>query len=69
MFREYLITADKKSDANVSVFKMYKLFIQREKFIYQTLNMFRPLGDGDSSTITQGLAWCPSSSKLDIVLA
>ena len=31
MFREYLVMADKKGDAQVSVFKMYKLFIQREK--------------------------------------
>lgn len=69
MFRQYLIAADKKNDAEVSVFKMYKLFIQREKFIYQTLNMFRPLDDDVNSTITQGLAWCPSSSKLDIMLA
>jgi len=31
MFREYLVMADKKGDAQVSVFKMYKLFVQREK--------------------------------------
>ena len=60
--------ADKKGDAQVSVFKMYKLFIQREKFIYQTLNMFRPFNNDPDSEITQGLAWCPSSTKLEDVL-
>jgi len=60
MFRDYLIAADSKRDADVSVFKMYKLFIQREKFIYQTLNMFKELSYGaESSPIVQGLAWCP----------
>jgi len=48
MFREYLVATDMKGDAQVSVFRMYKLFVQREKFIYQTLNMFRPLNDMES---------------------
>lgn len=50
MFREYLIAADSKRDADVSVFKMYKLFIQREKHIYQTLNMFRDMGIGGAES-------------------
>ena len=67
----YLVETDKKRNAEVSVFKMYKLFIQREKFIYQTLNMFSPLhiGAEGGSEIYQGLAWCPSSANFDMVLA
>lgn len=45
MFRDYLIACDKNGDANVSVFKMYKLFIQREKSIYMTLNQFKHAPD------------------------
>lgn len=69
MFREYLTMTDKKGDAQVSVFKMYKLFIQREKFIYQTLNMFRPLNNDKDSQINQGVAWCSSASNLEFILA
>ena len=65
MFRDFLKTADKKGNAEVSVFKMYKLFIQRESQIYSTLNMFKT---DSSSNITTGLAWCPTSFKLDIKL-
>lgn len=60
---------DKKGDAQVSVFKMYKLFIQREKFIYQTLNMFRPLNNDKDSQINQGVAWCPTAANLEFILA
>lgn len=69
MFRDYLIQADMRGDVDVSVFKMYKLFIQREKFIYQTLNLFKSLGGDDSSQIVQGLAWCPTSKNADLKLA
>lgn len=31
IFRDYLATCDKKENTDVSVFKMYKLFIMREK--------------------------------------
>lgn len=63
MFRDYLVMTDKKQDAHVSVFKMYKLFIQRDKYVCQTLNMFRPLGNDPNGEIYQGLAWVPSTAN------
>lgn len=66
-FREFLITADKRGDADVSAFQMYKLFIEREKAIYSTLNMFKKTDS--SSLIVQGLAWCPTSCNLSDKLA
>lgn len=65
MFRDFLKAADKKGNAEVSVFKMYKLFIQRESQIYSTLNMFKT---DSTSSITTGLAWCPTSFNLDFKL-
>lgn len=58
VFRNFLITADKKKDADVSVFKLYKLFIQRELQIYSTLNMFREVG-----SISTGLFWVPNEDN------
>ena len=40
-FRDYLIQANKKGDADVSVFKVYKLFIMRQKSISIHLNMLK----------------------------
>jgi hypothetical protein len=40
-FRDYLIQANKKGDADVSVFKVYKLFVLRQKSISIHLNMLK----------------------------
>ena len=66
VFRNFLITADKKKDADVSVFQLYKLFIQREKSIYQGLNMMHQERDanGDVSQIYQALCWIPSEDNI-----
>jgi hypothetical protein len=40
-FRDYLIQANKKGEADVSVFKVYKLFVMRQKSISYHLNMFK----------------------------
>lgn len=50
MFRGYLIEADMKRNAEVSVFKMYSLFIARELQIYSTLNLFKPLSTAEGGS-------------------
>jgi hypothetical protein len=40
-FRDYLIQANKKGNADVSVFKVYKLFVMRQKSISIHLNMLK----------------------------
>lgn len=55
-FRSYLLTADGKQNASVSVFKLYKLFIMKEKAIYEHINYLNNHGN-----IFTGLVWCPRS--------
>ena len=40
-FREFLMTVNQKGAADVSVFKVYEVFVQREKAIYYHLNMLK----------------------------
>ena len=40
-FREFLTTVNQKGAADVSVFKVYEVFVQREKAIYYHLNMLK----------------------------
>ena len=60
IFKEFLMMANEREEADVSVFKVYKLFILREKTIYTHLNMLRL-----NNVIFQGLIWCPKSFKFD----
>jgi len=60
IFKDYLATADRHERADVSVYKVYKLFVLREKAIYLHLNMLRQGG-----IIFQGLVWCPSSFNFE----
>ena len=41
VFRDYLITANQKGAADVSVFKVYELFVLREKAIFTHLNKLK----------------------------
>lgn len=41
VFREYLEMSNNKENADVSVFKVYKVFILKEKSIYTCLNMLK----------------------------
>jgi len=41
IFREYLEMSNMKENADVSVFKMYKMFIMKEKTIFTYLNMLK----------------------------
>jgi len=59
MFRDYLEVANSKEGSDVSVFKVYKVFILKEKTIYSYLNMLN-----QSNMILQGLAWCPKYFQL-----
>jgi hypothetical protein len=43
-FREFLLTVNQKGAAEVSVFKVYALFVMREKAIYYYLNMMKQSG-------------------------
>ena len=58
-FREFLTTVNQKGAADVSVFKVYEVFVQREKAIYIHLNMLKPMGTG---ALFAGLVWSPKSS-------
>lgn len=58
-FRSYLLTADRKQNATVSVFKLYKLFIMKEKAIYEHINCLKIKGN-----FFTGLVWCPRSFDL-----
>ena len=58
-----MISADKRGESEYSAFKLYKIFIQREKEIYVNLNMFK--SRPDSPHIITGLAWCPTSKNLE----
>jgi vacuolar-type H+-ATPase subunit I/STV1 len=59
-FISFLETANRKGDITASVFKVYKVFLLRERAIYTHLNMFR-----QQSVVLQGLAWVPRSEKFD----
>lgn len=48
------MTADTKENAGVSVFKLYKLFIMKEKSIYTHINYCKL-----QNTFFTGLVWCP----------
>lgn len=63
-FREFLTTVNQKGAAEVSVFKVYELFVSREKAIYYHLNMLKQTG-----VVSQGLAWAPKAFKFDKVIA
>lgn len=52
--------ADKNSGSDVSLFKVFKGFIQREKGIYSHLNMMT-----QNNMVFHGLAWCPKSFKFE----
>lgn len=63
-FRDFLITVNQKGAADVSVFKVYELFVMREKAIYFHLNMLK-----QSGVVFQGLVWCPKSYNFGKVIA
>jgi len=44
VFKEYLHMVNERENADVSVFKLYKLFILKEKTIFTYLNMFKQEG-------------------------
>jgi V-type H+-transporting ATPase subunit a len=60
VFREYLEMSNNKENADVSVFKVYKVFILKEKSIYTCLNMLK-----QQNMIFQGLVWCPKSLQFE----
>mmetsp|Transcript_2651 Transcript_2651/g.4440 ORF Transcript_2651/g.4440 Transcript_2651/m.4440 type:complete len:175 (-) Transcript_2651:1474-1998(-) len=60
VFLEYLETVNKRAEAPVSVFKVYKVYIMRERAIYTHLNMLK-----QTNLILQGLVWCPKSLKFE----
>lgn len=41
VFRDYLEMSNHRENADVSVFKVYKVFILKEKTIYTCLNMLK----------------------------
>lgn len=55
-FRDYLETANKKGKADVSVFKVYTLFVLRQRSISIHMNMLKQNG-----MFFNGLAWAPKS--------
>ena len=59
-FIEFLQMANKKGDSEVSVFKLFKVYLLRERAIYVHLNMLK-----QSSMVFQGLLWCPKALKFD----
>ena len=63
-FREFLLTVNQKGAADVSVFKVYELFVMREKAIYYHLNMMKQTG-----VVFQGLVWCPKAYDFSKVIA
>lgn len=63
-FRDFLITVNQKGAAEVSVFKVYELFVMREKAIYVHLNMLK-----QSGVVFQGLVWCPKAYDFGTVIA
>jgi hypothetical protein len=62
-FREYLQLANKKGQADVSVFKVYNLFVARQRSISIHLNMLKegPSSEGQKSSLFNGLAWAPKA--------
>jgi hypothetical protein len=48
------VTANTRGEADVSVIKIYKLFILKERAIYQHLNMLQ-----NGETVAYGLVWVP----------
>lgn len=59
--KKYLITINSMEDTDVSVMKIYKWFIAKEKLLYSNLNMLK---SGDKLLI--GLFWLPDSNKEDL---
>lgn len=55
-FREYLELANQKGKADVSVFKVYNLFILRQRSICVHLNMLKQKG-----SFFSGLVWAPKA--------
>ena len=60
VFKEYLHMVNERENADVSVFKLYKLFILKEKTIFTYLNMFKQEG-----VILQGVVWAPAYFKFE----
>jgi V-type H+-transporting ATPase subunit a len=58
------MTVNQKGAAEVSVFKVYGLFVMREKAIYYHLNMMK-----QSGVVFQGLVWCPKAYNFGSVIA
>ena len=52
MYKDYLATANTRGDADVSVIKIYKLFILKEIAIYQHLSKLQY-----GETVAHGLVW------------
>lgn len=57
VFKEYLQTKNESGGAAVSVFKVYKLFILKEKTIYTYLNMLHQ--NPTNEAVLMGLVWSP----------
>ena len=55
-FRDYLEQANKKGKADVSVFKVFNLFVLRQKSISMHMNMLKQNG-----TFFSGLVWAPKA--------
>jgi len=60
IFRQYLVQANNKVSEDVSVFKIYKMVIQKEKLLYGHMNMLR-----QSGMILSGLVWAPTYYKFE----
>lgn len=41
MFKQYLVSINTKGESETSVFKVYKVFVLKEKAIYTYLNMLK----------------------------
>ena len=57
VFKEYLQTKNESGGADVSVFKVYKLFIMKEKTIFSYLNMLKE--NPTNEAVLMGLVWSP----------
>jgi V-type H+-transporting ATPase subunit a len=59
--KKYLVTINSMEDTDVSVMKIYKWFITKEKLLYSNLNMLK-----SGNKLLVGLFWLPDSNREDL---
>ena len=62
-FKDFLIQSNSRVNADVSIFCAYRLFMNKEKMVYQHMNMLQA-----GEMVSHGLVWVPRYSNFDKVL-